>query len=104
VYGTVARLRCKPGGLAAVRAWIDVQSQRQTMAGWISTTIYQSDEDPNVVWVAVVFDSRESYHANAATPIQDRLYHQMLTGLEAPPEWHDGDVISHLEHSTPGGG
>jgi hypothetical protein len=74
---------------------MDVQSQRP-MEGWVSTTIYRSDSDPQLLWIAVAFDSREAYHANAATPVQDHLYHQMLSGLEEPPVWHDGEIISHL--------
>jgi len=95
MYGTIATLRCKPGGEQWVRAWMDVQSQRP-MEGWVSTTIYRSDSDPQLLWIAVAFESREAYHANAATPVQDHLYHQMLSGLEEPPVWHDGEIISHL--------
>ena len=95
MYGTVARMRCKPGGQEWIRAWIDVQNQRG-MAGWVSTTMYQSEADPTVVWTAVVLESREAYFANASTPIQDQLYHQMLSGLEEPPEWHDGEIVSHM--------
>jgi len=99
VYETVARMRRKPGGVAWIRAWVDAQSTRRTVAGWISTIIYQSDENPNVVRMTVVFESRESCHATAATPVQDYLYHQMLTGLEAPPEWHDKESISMMHKS-----
>jgi hypothetical protein len=88
-------LRCKPGGEQWVRAWMDVQSARPTMSGWVSTSIYRADADPNLLWVVVMFESREAYHANAATPTQDHLYRQMLSGLEEPPTWHDGEIISH---------
>lgn len=94
MYGTVATLHCKPGGEEWVRAWMDVQTQRP-MAGWVSTTVYRSDADPQLLWIAVVFESREAYNANAATPVQDHLYHQMLSGLEEPPVWHDGEIVSH---------
>ena len=96
MFGTVARLHCKPGGIEWVRAWVDVQSKRG-MIGWVSTTLFQAEADPNVIWLTVLFESREAYFANADTPVQDQLYHQMLTGLLSPPEWHDGTVISHLE-------
>lgn len=95
MYGTVARLRCKPGGVEWVRAWMEVQSKRD-MTGWVSTTLFAADTEPNEVWITVLFDSKEAYFANANTPIQDQLYHQMLTGLEEPPEWHDGTVLAHL--------
>ncbi|MSP22741.1 MAG: hypothetical protein EXR66_06960 [Dehalococcoidia bacterium] len=95
MYGTVARLRCKPGGHECVRAWVDVQNKRG-MAGLASTTTYQSDADHSVIWLTVIFENRDAYLANANTPVQDQLYHQMLTGLEEPPEWHDGTVLSHM--------
>ena len=99
MYGTIATLRCKPQGEEWVRAWVDVQTRRP-MAGWISTTIFRSDEEPNLLWMTVVFESREAYHANASTPVQDHLYHQMLSGLEEPPEWHDGDIISYRSNAS----
>lgn len=95
MYGTVARLRCKPGGVDWVRAWLEVQSKRG-MAGWVSTTLFASEAEPSIVWVSVIFESKDAYFANANTPVQDQLYHQMLSGLEEPPEWNDGEVISHL--------
>lgn len=98
MYGTVARLHCKPGGIEWVRAWMEVQSKR-AMTGWVSTTLFEADAEPNVVWITVLFESKEAYFANANTPIQDQLYHQMLTGLEEPPQWHDGTVLSHLTAS-----
>jgi quinol monooxygenase YgiN len=94
MFGTVARMRCKPGGHQWVRAWVDVQTRRG-MAGWISTSVYQSESDPSLIWLTVVFESREAYVANANTPVQDQLYHQMLSALEEPPEWSDGELMLH---------
>ena len=44
--------------------------------------------------MVVVFDSPESYRANAARPNMDALYRRMRACLEADPEWHDGMVMA----------
>jgi hypothetical protein len=43
--------------------------------------------------VAVFFDSKENYHANANDPEQDKEYRRMRDLLDADPGWHDGEVI-----------
>lgn len=50
--------------------------------------------DPLDLWMVVVFDSPESYRANAARPNMDALYRRMRACLEADPEWHDGMVMA----------
>ncbi|MBE2184550.1 MAG: antibiotic biosynthesis monooxygenase, partial [Anaerolineae bacterium] len=45
MYGTVAKLRVKPGQLEAFKAWAEVAESRP-VPGFISTTIYQMDSDP----------------------------------------------------------
>jgi hypothetical protein len=52
------------------------------------------DEDPNVYYEAVIFESREAYRAVAGSPEQDARYHKLLELMEAAPEWHDGEVIN----------
>ena len=64
------------------------------VAGWQSTTVYRSDTDPEEVWLAVVFESKEAYRKNAESPEQGKRYEQMRALLAADPEWHDGEVIS----------
>ena len=51
------------------------------------------DAELNVYYLTVLFDSRESYRANAESPEQDVRYREMRALLESEPEWHDGQVI-----------
>jgi hypothetical protein len=51
------------------------------------------DNDPNTVMMAVVFDDKASYVANANSPEQNARYQQMVALLEGPPEWHDGEIL-----------
>jgi quinol monooxygenase YgiN len=92
MYGTVAKMRVKPG---METQWQALMAQYDTLKipGYNTTYVYQMDGDPTTYYMAVVFESRESYHANAQTPEQDARYQAMLALLEGPPEWHDGTII-----------
>lgn len=100
MYGTIARMRIKPGAEAMFEA--QMQSMANTSLGdhgWISTMVYRSDDDPQEVWLVVMFESRESYHANAERPNQDVHYRLIRSCLESDPEWHDGEIVGQM----PGG-
>jgi hypothetical protein len=64
------------------------------LPGLIAEFTYRSDEDPNIYYEAIVFESREAYRALADSPEQDARYHRLLELLETAPEWHDGEVIN----------
>lgn len=94
MYGTVARMTLKPNAFEQLEAEMNSIEADLSAVGWQSTTVYRSDSDPNEVWLAVVFDSKEAYHANAQSSEQARRYERMRALLEADPEWHDGEVVS----------
>ena len=93
MYGTIARARTKPGNEQALAAqmrafeWADVP-------GTVAVHIYQMDADPNEYLLAVIFDSKASYRANAESPDQNARFQDMLALLEREPEWHDGEIIA----------
>ncbi len=93
MYGTVARMRLKPGMegqfLARLREF-----EQLHVPGFVHTYLYRTDADPRDLYMAVIFDSKEAYTANAASPEQDTRYHQMLEALEGAPEWHDGEIVA----------
>ena len=92
MYGTVARMRFKPGQAAAAQAFMR-QSESRPVPGAVAVYVYQMDADPNEIYMAAVFDSKETYVANAASPEQDAEYRQLLSFLDGPPEWHDGEIV-----------
>lgn len=93
MYGTVARLTAKPGSREALDE-ISRQVREEKPAGLLASYIYQMDSDPNEYYLAVIFESRESYRANAESPEQNARYEKWRPLLEADPEWHDGEVES----------
>lgn len=92
-YGTVARFQLKPGMEAQLRAYQD-EIGAAKLPGLVAEFTYRMDEDSNVYYEAVIFESREAYRANAESPEQDARYHKLLALLAAPPEWHDGDIVN----------
>ena len=92
MYGTVARFRTRPGTEAQL-----IQRQREFDAlripGYVHSIVYRMDNDPRECYLAVVFDSKESYEANAKSPEQDERYQQLLALMEGAPEWHDGEIL-----------
>ncbi len=96
MYGTVARFRIKAGMEGQFRQLIEGQAsafEAGQIPGFVATYGYRMDADPNDIYLAVVFESREAYWANAQSPEQDARYRQLLPLLESEPEWHDGEIV-----------
>jgi len=94
MYGTVARMRAKPGALEQWKKWAD---DYKAPPGGVAMYFYQMDADPDEFYVTVLFESKEAYLANAKSPEQDRAYREMLQSLDAAPEWHDGQVVAAVQ-------
>ena len=92
MYGTVARMRLKPGMEAKLRDDM-AQYDQLKIPGFVSTVVYRMDRDPNEIYMAVVFKDKASYTKNARDPKQDERYKKMRALLAADPEWHDGEII-----------
>lgn len=93
MYGTVARLRVKPGAESQLQQQMkDFEAVK--VPGFVRTYVYRMDADPNDYYMSVIFESKEAYMANAKSPEQDVRYREMLTSLQSEPEWHDGEIVS----------
>jgi heme-degrading monooxygenase HmoA len=92
MYGTVAKMKAKPG-TGELLAELGRQLGDDRPAGMVGTWVYQLDADPDEYLLAVAFESREAYTANADSPEQDARYRKMRALLEADPEWHDGEIV-----------
>lgn len=91
MYGTVARLKIKPGKEDDLRRMSEEEASQ--IPGFVSQLVYRSDADPNELYLAVVFESEQAYRANADSPEQHQRYEQFRALMDADPEWHDGHVI-----------
>ena len=92
VYGTVAKLKLKPGSADQFKQLMS-QYKGLEIPGFVTDIVYRSDDDPNEYFVSVVFNSREDYVANAESPEQHERFTAMSQLLAAEPEWHDGEIV-----------
>jgi quinol monooxygenase YgiN len=93
MFGTVARMKFKPGSFEKMQESMKAFEGRQ-VKGFLFTTVYRSQKDPDEVWLAVGFEDEASYRANAEDPQTDQMARQMQEMMVAPPEWHDGEIVS----------
>jgi len=95
VYGTVARMRAKPGQEAKLNELSDRwwRERGQRIKGAMSSTMFRTDKDPSEFILVAVFDNKENYEANANDPQQDAWYKEFAACLEGDPMWMDGEVV-----------
>jgi quinol monooxygenase YgiN len=91
MYGTVARMRAKPGMEQRLQEFASAEGRN--IPGLVNSLVYRMDTDPREYYLAVVFESKEAYVANANSPEQDADYRRLLEMLEGEPEWHDGEIV-----------
>ena len=92
MFGTVAKYRLKPGH---EKQFLDEMGSFDSdpPAGWLYHTVFRSTNDPNELWLSVVFENEEAYKKNADSPEMDKEYRKMLEHVQGDPEWHDGHVV-----------
>ena len=92
MYGTVARMRLKAGAEPRIVELFG-QYEKLNVPGYLGLTVYRLDEDSDELLMAVVFESKDAYRANAESPEQDARYREMLELLESEPQWQDGEIV-----------
>ncbi len=101
MYGTIAKIRVKAGQESQLVALIEDwwKNRAPKVKGARSSSVHRSSAAKNEWIMAVVFDSKENYEANASDPEQDAWYQQVAACLDGDPEWNDGEVIAaHHQH------
>jgi hypothetical protein len=93
MYGTIARYTLKPGMKGKLLEY-QAKIRSVNLPGLIGEFTLCTDEDANVFYEAVVFESQEAYQAVADSPEQDQRYQELAALFASPPEWHDGEIIN----------
>ena len=98
MYGTVARLRLKPGQESALMDYLQYWSRERkpNVKGAVGGYIYALDTDSSIAIMAVAFQDKESYVANAQSQAQDADYQRLRALLTEDPVWEDGEIIATL--------
>jgi quinol monooxygenase YgiN len=103
MFGTIARLKVKPGHEQAVIDLVDEWQQefRPRVDGAVAGYLYHSEVNPDDCMMVVAFADRDSYYANAEAPGQDTWYQRLRAQLKEDPVWNDGRIVSHWHDSHP---
>jgi len=94
-YGTVYRMRPKPGAEAQVAALLEEweRDRKPKVRGAIGGYVFRPENAPGQLIGVAIFRDHESYRANADDPDQDAWYQRLRALLEADPEWEDGVIL-----------
>jgi len=92
MQGTVARIQIQTGKVEQFLARVRELNAEQD-PGLVNEYFYQMDEDPNVMYMAVAFESREAYRANSERPETHARAMEVSEFAVGQPEWHDGTVV-----------
>jgi heme-degrading monooxygenase HmoA len=103
MYGTISRIRIKPGQERAVEELVHgwVHDRGAVVEGFIADYLLAPDNAPGERFALTIFDSDANYRRNAADPAQHAWYEQFRALLEADPEWHDGAVTELMRATVP---
>jgi len=99
MYGTVARMRVKPGMGTQLEHLLQ-EYESLDVAGHVATYVFQLDSGPDDYYLIAIFRDRESYIANAGDPAQDDRFRRMRDVLAEDPKWHDGEVAWSMVRPT----
>jgi quinol monooxygenase YgiN len=91
MYGTIAKLRIKPGMDAELERLS--REEQAEVPGIVFQHVYRMDDDPQELYLVVGFASKAAYRANAESPEQHARYEAYRALLDAEPEWHDGEIV-----------
>jgi quinol monooxygenase YgiN len=93
MFGTIAKMKLKPGSYEKMQDTMKGFEERP-VKGFLFNAVYRSQSDPNEVWLVVGFEDEATYRANADDPQTDQMAQAYQQMLAAPPEWHDGEIVS----------
>ncbi len=95
MYGTVARLKIKPGKEAELQRISDENTAN--LNGFLFHYVYRLDSGNDEYMLVVGFESKEAYVANANSPEQNENYLRFRELMAQDPEWNDGEIVhSHV--------
>jgi hypothetical protein len=77
-----------------------LREDMEKIPGIVSADVYKLDSDPNEYFMAVAFENKDKYWANAKSPEQDARYRKISQYFARDPEWFDGEV-THFTKDKP---
>jgi quinol monooxygenase YgiN len=92
MYGTIARLKARPGTEADLIA-LSGDGNGPNADGYLFHHVYRLDSGNDEYMLVVGFRDKASYVTNANSPEQNEFYEKFRALLVSDPEWHDGEIV-----------
>lgn len=92
MFGTLGRMKAKPGKLEELKAHLS-DPQAAGTPGYRGSYMLVAEEGDEVV-VAVMYEDRDSYFEMVHLPSTDENYQRLLTLIDGEPSWTDGEWIA----------
>lgn len=92
MFGTIARLRPKPGRLDDLLAY-GRRHGTVSVPGYHTSYLFRPMDNPyreETVFLVAMFEDEDAYRANADSPAQHERYLELRELLESDPDWMDG--------------
>jgi heme-degrading monooxygenase HmoA len=99
MFGTIARLKVKPGQEQAVVELFDEWGRefQPKVKGALAGYLYHSETNPDDCLLVVGFADRDSYQDNAESSAQQEWHQRLRQHLTKDPVWEDGRIVSHWQ-------
>jgi len=93
VYGTLGRMKVKPGKVDDVVGHLKNPPSGEARKGYRGAYLLVADEGEEVV-VAVMYEDKDAYFTMVHDPATEANYPKLLELLEDEPTWTDGEWIA----------
>ena len=93
MYGTIGRMRPKPGKRDELVAMMSAPPAGAAANGYRGAYLLKADEDDEVV-VAVMYEDKDAYMAMVHDPQTDENFGKIMALLQDEPTWTDGEWIA----------
>ena len=93
MYGTVAKMKLKPGMEQAFKEFSERASYRDNTPGLVFDYVFKLDSGNDEYFLVVGFTDKDAYAKNAQSPEQHKQYEEYMKMLVEEPEWHDGEIV-----------
>ena len=92
MYGTVSRVRIKPGSEEALLA-VTRDFSANAPPGFVSAFMYRLDSGGDEYITAAAFSDKAAYERNSNEPAQQAWFARLRELMVDDPQWHDGEII-----------
>ena len=96
MYGVIAHFCLKPG-MEARLLEVEREFREAGMPGLRIEFILRMDDDPNNLYEAILFESKEAFLSVGDIPGQAERSQKLLALIDGPVEWHNGELL-YLNH------